>query len=164
MFRQLITSLKSYEKEFENWLPHHFLEAKSETLKKAIETSLQQEPTLEHFLRTGTEEEATALLELLREEVPMMTVATLKGILDTLYKYEALQETPSKELVRWYRAQGWKFPEFRFEKIELKVTVVESSSDSILSQQPSSNDGQPRDDSAPAAESGEGQEAPSRPL
>ena len=155
MFRTLIATLKTYEEKFENWLPHHFLEAKSETLKKAVETSLQQDPMFEYFLSNGTEVEATALVELLREEVPMMTVATLKGILDALYKLEALQGIPSQELVRWYRKQGWKFPEFRFEKIEVKVTILESTPSS---QYPSSNkDGQSRDNSASTAESGEGQ-------
>lgn len=163
MFQTLIDSLKQYEKEFENWQPHHFLETKSETLKKAVERSLQCEPTLDHFLHQGTDVEATTLVELLREEVPMMTVATLKGILDALYKHEALQETPSKDLVRWYRKQGWKFPEFRFEKIELNLTGVESTQQSQPRVLILEND-QPRDGSAAAAESGEGQEAASGTL
>lgn len=163
MFQTLIDSLKRYEKEFENWQPHHFLETKSETLKKAVERSLQCEPTLDHFLHNGTEVDATALVELLREEVPMMTVATLKGIVDALYKHEALQEDISKDLVRWYRKQGWKFPEFRFEKIELKVTVVEDRPPTLPQVLILEND-QPRDDSTFTAESGEGQEAASGPL
>lgn len=155
MFRTLLESLKSYEEKFADWQPHHFLEAKSETLKKAVETSLQQEPMLDHFIHQGTEEEAMALVELLREEVPMMTVATLKGILDTLYKHEALQEDISKDVVRWYRKQGWKFPEFRFEKIEAettKVTVVNNTQPtpySILKNE------QSRDDSSAATGPGE---------
>jgi hypothetical protein len=163
MFRTLVETLKTYEKEFENWQPHHFLEAKSETLKKAVERSLQQEPMLDHFLHQGTESEATALVELLREEVPMITVATLKGILDALYRYEALQEEISQDLVRWYRKKGWKFPEFRFEKIELKVTVVEGTQPTSPQQGTSEND-QPRDDSTATAESGEGHAAASVSL
>lgn len=160
MFQTLVESLKTYEKEFENWQPHHFLETKSETLKKAVESSLQKEPTLDYFLHKGTEVEAIALVELLREEVPMMTVATLKGILDSLYKHEALQEDISQDLVRWYRKQGWKFPEFRFEKIELKVTVVEDRQPTLPQVLILEND-QPRDDSTATAESGEGHEAAS---
>jgi hypothetical protein len=155
MFRTLLTSLKSYEEKFENWQPHHFVEAKSETLKKAVESSLLQEPMLEHFLSNGTEADVNTLVELLREEVPMMTVATLKGILDTLYKQEALQGTPSQELVRWYRQQGWKFPEFRFEKIEKEVTkrtVVDN-----LTQTQHAENVQSRDDSSSATKPGEGQ-------
>ena len=126
MFHQLLESLKTYEKEFENWQPHHFLEAKSETLKKAVERSLQAEPTFEHFLQNGTVEEATQLLELLREEVPMMTVGTLKGILDALYRHEALQGKPSQDLVGWYRKQGWKFPPFQFEKEQEAAQKIET--------------------------------------
>lgn len=117
MFRQLLESLKTYETKFEDWEPHRFLDAKSDTLKKAVECSLQQEPTFDHFLHQGTAAEATQLVELLREEVPLMTVVTLKGILDALYKHEALQEEISQELVGWYRVQGWKFPPFKFEKL-----------------------------------------------
>lgn len=160
MFQILVESLKTYEKEFENWQPHHFLETKSETLKKAVESSLQKEPTLDYFLHKGTEVEATALVELLREEVPMMTVGTLKGILDALYKHEALQEDISQDLVRWYRKQGWKFPEFRFEKIELNVRVVEDRHPPLPQVLILEND-QSRDNSAITAESGEGQEAAS---
>lgn len=164
MFRELLASLKSYEKEFESWQPHHFLEAKSETLKKAVETSLMQEPTLDYFLHQGTEVEAVGLLELLREEVPMMTVATLKGILDALYKHEALQEEISHDLVRWYRKQGWKFPQFRFEKIEGNITIVEGTTLTQTPQQLTLEDGQPRDNATTATGPGEGKEASSESI
>ncbi len=115
MFRVLLETLKQQEQRFSDWLPHHFLEAKSETLKHSVESALLQEPYMESFLREGKEAEMNALLVQLREEVPMMTVATLKGILDALHRHEALQETISQDLVKWYRAQGWKFPLFHFE-------------------------------------------------
>jgi hypothetical protein len=145
-YEPLIRALKRFDAEHSFWDYTTCSSPTNQTLRREIGYILQNQLNLESFLIYSTPKDLEDLLKEVRDFVPRFTVATLKGILDELYKCEALQQSFNKELVRWYRAQGWSFPEFTFEQSEkIESETISQPSQPIL-QEPTCQDATPQTD------------------
>lgn len=124
-FEPLIRALKAFDAEHSYWSFETFMSPTNQTLKRFVEFTLQTHLNLESFLVYSEAKDLEELTRELRDFVPRMLVPCLKGVLDVLHRQEALQQHYNRDLVLWFRTQGWSFPAFPFEteqKIEDKPT------------------------------------------
>lgn len=63
----------------------------------------------------GTEYDFQDLIDDIFEECPKMMLVFLNVFLDMMHTLENLQEPISKEILKWYRSQGYSFPHFKAE-------------------------------------------------
>jgi hypothetical protein len=117
-FETLMTDLEAFQKSHQEWLEKTWHQMNDFNMKGYMEGVIQNSSTATHLLETGTEDQLAHLYEQLKERTPYVGIHFMKGLLDTCYTMERLQQPFSKDVVRWFRKMGWKFPDFEFEKIE----------------------------------------------
>ena len=139
-FEPLIRSLKAFDAEHSYWSFETFHSPTNQTLKRFVEFTLQNNLNLESFLVYSEGKDLEELTKELRDFIPRMLVPCLKGLLDALHRQEALQQHYNRELVGWFRTQGWKFPAFPFE-MEQKIEDGPTQQEGHPSSQPSGQDG-----------------------
>jgi hypothetical protein len=149
--REFVEALYKIQSDH-SWRPvEEFYNLNTEPLKKAVYMMLDKhDEFVEYISSKGTEEDIEELNASLREKAPRMFFITMACFLSSLNDREKDGEPISHDLVRWYREQGWKFPEFRFEKIGTErlneneythvdgnVTSEEGGRDTFHSREPS---------------------------
>jgi hypothetical protein len=114
---KLIAALRSYEATHQWWSPETFLQLENKALKKAVEDALQSNyDAIQHLITDGSTKEMDDFHTLLKTETIQMSISTLAVFLNILYSEATDKQTPvSKDVVAWYRSQGWKFPLFPHE-------------------------------------------------
>lgn len=117
-YQSSLSSFTKFEAEHQWWTHETWFLAENLTIKQFVVAEIQNSQELTQLIHQGTHEELTEFYELLRDSAPLISMGVMKGLLDHCYRQEKLQEPFSKDLVKWFREMGWKFPEFEFEKIE----------------------------------------------
>ena len=117
-FEQALKELKEYEVEHEERLMNTWSQMENFNMRGYIQGRIEHSSALTQLMEQGTTEEMTTFYEKLRETVPLIAIDVLMGLLDSCNRAEKLQHTFSKDVVKWFRKMGWKFPDFEFEKIE----------------------------------------------
>ncbi len=149
--REFVEALYKIQSDH-SWRPiQDFYDLNTETLKKAISMVFDKhDEFMEYMSLEGTTADIEALQAKLKETAPRMFFITMACFLGSLNDKEKHGATVSQEIVKWYRAQGWTFPEFRFEKIGKErlnknmdtnvdgdVTAKEGRGDTVHSGEPS---------------------------
>ena len=119
--REFVDALYKIQSDH-SWRPiEDFYNLNTEPLKKAVYMMLEKhEEFVEYISSNGREEDIEELNASLREKAPRMFFITMACFLNSLNDMEKEGIPISHDLVRWYREQGWKFPEFQFEKIGIE--------------------------------------------
>jgi len=111
----LLVSLKAIEVEYRWWSPEIFLRLENETLKRKVKEALTNQKYITQLAAYGTTKDIEDFAFALHEQTPMMIVSVLACFLDTMFLQETLNLPISKEIVEWYRKEGWQFPKFTCE-------------------------------------------------
>ena len=111
-----VEAIASFEKIHSWWSDETFLKADNATLKKFVQNMIYINEYTTDLAVTGTTESMEQLIATLNEQSPKMIVATLMNFLDYLFTFDTDGKLYSKEIVAWYRAQGWQFPPFSHEE------------------------------------------------
>ncbi len=107
--------LVSFERIHGWWSDETFTKLDNQTLRNFVRDTIRETPYIESLVTTGTTADMEQLKSLLLETCPKMAQATLMNLLDYLYAFDMAGNPFSKELVAWYRTQGWQFPKFSHE-------------------------------------------------
>jgi len=120
----LVLNLLGIEREHRWWSPEIFLRLENETLKRKVKAVLQESKYRTTLATYGTTKEIQAFTDSLHEKAPLILVSTLACFLDAMFQQETLGIPVSRQIVAWYRAQGWQFPKFKCELINDDVHDV----------------------------------------
>lgn len=118
--------LRKFEATHSWWSPQTFSKLDNQTLHTFIQTTLQANPVIKTLLQTGSVEDFEAMIVKILEVAPKMITVTLACCLDTLYTLDCDEKPISKEIVGWYRKEGWMFPPFLHEGSEQKIDRIDS--------------------------------------
>jgi len=116
----LLQQLKSIELEHRWWSPEVFLRLENKTLERKVKATLQNHAWITNLVAQGTVKDMETFKDALHEKTPLMIVSVLACFLDTMFLQETIGLPISIQIVKWYRQQGWQFPEF---KCELNVAL-----------------------------------------
>ena len=111
-----VEAIASFEKIHSWWSDETFLKADNATLKKFVQNMIHISEYTSELAVTGTAESMEELVTILKMECPKMVMVTLMNFLDYLFSFDIDGKPYSKELVAWYRGQGWQFPPFSHEE------------------------------------------------
>lgn len=117
-YQSSLDTFKKFEAEHQWWTHETWFLPENSTIKQFVAAEILNSSSLTYFIDHGVDVEFTEFYECLRDAAPLLSTGVMKGILDRCYQQERLQGQFSKDLVRWFRKMGWKFPKFEFEKIE----------------------------------------------
>jgi hypothetical protein len=117
----LVKTLSAFEKTHSWWSSETFMNANNETLKKEIKLQIQKSIYAIVLAREATEEQFQELVDAIFEKSPRMMFVFFPVFLDYMKTQENLQETVSLDILKWYRKNGWSFPQFN---AETKIEVV----------------------------------------
>lgn len=107
--------LVSFERIHGWWSDKTFINPQNMTLRNFVLDTIHESPYIESLVTIGTTADMDQLKSLLLETCPKMAQATFMNLLDYLYAFDMAGNPFSKELVVWYRSQGWQFPNFSHE-------------------------------------------------
>ncbi len=107
--------LVSFERIHSWWSDETFTKLDNKTLRNFLQDTLLECPYIDDLLANGTTAEMDQFKIQLLEKCPKMIQATLMNLLDYLYTFDTAGKPFSKDLVTWYRSQGWQFPNFSHE-------------------------------------------------
>lgn len=113
----IIATLVSFVNHHDSWSPEQFQNIQNATIRATVRAAFR-EPTkyIETLVQHGTKMEIHEFSLAVKEQCPLMYLATFAGLLDILYSCEEYGTIYSPNLVEWFRENGWSFPEFEFEK------------------------------------------------
>jgi hypothetical protein len=113
----LVQDLSNFQKDHQWWAIEKFYNIKNESLKRAVEGVVKKHETfLKDVAINGEAAAIETIVEKIKQEAPFMFVSFMACFLDYMYKLNTIQKQDvSKELISWYRRQGWDFPTFSFE-------------------------------------------------
>jgi hypothetical protein len=120
--------LEKFQKDHSWWKIEKFYSLSNTKLKKEVESIfMKNDIYMDNFFRTATGETINELMTQVRSKASLMFLSVFASILDQLYKREETGYDFSKEIVEWFREQGWEFPQFQYEKdkkIGVTITVI----------------------------------------
>jgi hypothetical protein len=111
----ILKKLKSIEAEQRWWSPEVFLHLENQTLKRKVGAVLTNNTWITRLIAYGTIQDIETFAFELHEKVPLMIISVLAIFLDKMYYQESIHLPVSRDIVSWYRREGWKFPAFRHE-------------------------------------------------
>jgi hypothetical protein len=111
----LLNNLKIIEVEHRWWSPEIFLRLENETLKRKVKELLTDNKYILTLAAYGTTKEIQDFAASLHEQTPLMIVSVLACFLDAMFLQETMNLPISREIVEWYRKEGWQFPKFQCE-------------------------------------------------
>lgn len=112
---EFVDTLVSFERIHSWWSDETFLKVDNTTLKNFVHDTLYDSPYIEELATNGSVESIEKLKERLKDKSPKMLFSVLINFLDYLHVRDTDRIPLSKDLVTWYRDQGWKFPAFSHE-------------------------------------------------
>lgn len=120
--------LEKFQNDHSWWKIEKFYSLSNTKLKKEVESMfMKHDIFMDNFFRTATRETVNELMALVRSKSSHMFLSVFACILDQLYKREETGYGFSKEIVNWFREQGWEFPQFQYEKdkkIGASITII----------------------------------------
>lgn len=113
----VLATLEAFVKNQMFWPPEQFQDIQDETVRKCVRAAFR-EPShyIPKLLQTGTQETLEEFSKAVKDRCPLMYLATFAGFLEMLYAQECQDHPYSRELVPWFRKNGWTFPKFKFEE------------------------------------------------
>ena len=127
----VIESLISFLKNHIIWEPDRFSNIHNDEMRKAVRAAFREPSNfIPNLLQNGSMEDMETFSKAVKEKAYPMYLATFAGFLEMLYSQEERQLPYSKELVVWFRENGWQFPKFEFEKTNFLTTSSSPTPDS----------------------------------
>jgi hypothetical protein len=111
----LMACLKTIEIEHRWWSPEIFLRLENETLKRKVKETLSNHAYIARLAAYGTTKDIQDFTFTLHEKTPLLIISVLACFLDTMFSQESMHLPISREIVEWYRKEGWQFPKFKCE-------------------------------------------------
>ena len=114
---KVVEQLAEFEKNHHSWEDKKFLNIQTKEAKEAVEEIYRtNEAYINELAAKGTDMELVAFVNKVKKQSPRMILFVLSCFLDLIHKREEASQDISREIVKWYRYEGWKFPLFDYEK------------------------------------------------
>lgn len=126
MYDSMFQECIRFEHQHQWWSHNTWFLPDNQTLKEFVESQIRSDVSIQNLIKQGTNDDITQFYEKLKDVSPLISTAVMKGILNVCYREEKLDGQFSKDIVKWFRAMGWKFPDFTFEKIEIETSAQEN--------------------------------------
>ena len=111
-------SLKEFMDGHPDLTAYDYIHKEDQDLLLFMNGLIENSVLLQGILEFGTEKDMIDFLEVISEksELSALVICLEKNMVANLKKREDLQQTISKEIVRWFRRGGWKFPKLNIEQ------------------------------------------------
>ena len=111
------SSLKSFMNAHPDMTGYDYVHKETQELIIFMNDLIETNPVLTQLLESGTEQDMMNLLNDLSVdyELSPIVIALEKSMVAHLKKREDLQQKISRDIIRWFRRGGWKFPKLSTE-------------------------------------------------
>jgi hypothetical protein len=121
----LCSRLSKFQTDNGTWNLYDFYDIQNKEMKHSVLNILKAESGfVDSLLEKGSYSEADDFYKKIQETASHMGMITFSCLLEQLFLREELDKPFSREMVSWYRKNGWKFPDFSFECERLLVNEI----------------------------------------
>lgn len=126
----LCSRLSKFQNDNQCWNFYDFYDIQNKDLKHSVLNIIKAEYLfIDNLLEKGSYSDVEILFETIKKTATHMATITFSCLLEQLFLREEMDIPFSREMVSWYRKNGWKFPDFLFEKKDNNTTTVDELED-----------------------------------
>jgi spore coat protein CotF len=115
----LCSRLSKFQNDNQSWNFYDFYDIQNKDLKHSVLNIIKAEYNfIDNLLDKGSYSDVDMLYATIKKTATHMATITFSCLLEQLFLREEMNISFSKEMVSWYRKNGWNFPEFLFEKLD----------------------------------------------
>lgn len=128
----LCSRLSKFQNDNQSWNFYDFYDIQNKDLKHSVLNIIKAEfKFIDNLLEKGSYSDVDQLYATIKKTAAHMGTITFSCLLEQLFLREEMNIPFSKEMVSWYRSNGWNFPEFVFEKLDKLDETVNKIDNSI---------------------------------